>query len=493
MDQRPSLVELRGGKADAELYRRQRDALFQHRVARIEYRDRGAARVIPGCVAQTVDDLRRDIVGHRHAIGCDIAARPIQIGDPDIQRIAPQRTGNVIHHPFDRQHALRPAKPAKRGVGHGVGFQPFGQDLDCGQVIAVVGMKHRPVVDPGGQIERRTAPRRQHQPQRLHAAPVIEPDIIGHAEIVAFAGHHHVVIAVAAELCCASGPGRDQCCCGGKRRGLRFLAPECAAHAPHFDRNIGRCAIEHMRDQMLHFAGMLGGTDHMDLPVFTRQGQRDLPFKIEVILPAHGEAARQALRRIGQCGIGIAPGHALGGFKQRLRGLRLGHGQARRQRFIGDPAQPCRPARGTLAGCGDQEHRLPHIGHHIFGQQPVIARHRADIIGPGNVRRGEHRDHPGCRAHRRQIDAHDPRMRLGALTKRQMQHVGRFGQIVAIARGAADMQMRAVVRVAGLSQSRPPRAAPTPACPALGDKAATADWPQQSAGIAPTRAHHRAG
>jgi hypothetical protein len=50
-----------------------------------------------------------------------------------IERIQPQMPGDVAHDGFDQEHALRPAKAAKRGVALGVGFAAVRSDVQVAQ------------------------------------------------------------------------------------------------------------------------------------------------------------------------------------------------------------------------------------------------------------------------------------------------------------------------------------------------------------------------
>ncbi len=224
--------------------------------------------------------------------------------------------GNIVHDALYRQHPLRPAEATKGRVGHGVGLEPFRQDFNIRQPIAIVGMEHRPVVDRGGQIDRGAAARGETQMQRQYMALRVETDIIGDAEGVPLARHHHVIVPVAAEFGGAARFVRDQRGRRGEQSRLRFLATKGAAHAAYLHRHVGGAAMQHMGDQMLDFAGMLGGTEQMNLAIFARCRDSDLPLQIEMILPAHIEAASHAMGRAGQRSSSIAARHPLGRFDQ---------------------------------------------------------------------------------------------------------------------------------------------------------------------------------
>ena len=57
----------------------------------------------------------------------------------------------------------------------------------------------------------------------------------------------------------------------------------------------------------------------MELALLAGRGERGLAFEIEMLLPAHFEAAGQAMRRGGQAGVGIAADHFLHVFDDGIR------------------------------------------------------------------------------------------------------------------------------------------------------------------------------
>ena len=150
----------------------------------------------------------------------------------------------------------------------------------------------------------------------------------------------------------------------GPLRGLRLLAAERAAHAADFHGHIADRHVEHVRHQMLHLARVLCGGVDQHIAVLARDGERHLPFQIEMLLPADVDAPGQAQRRAGECGICIAALHDLGRQHETLGRQRLVDGQDRLQDFILDH----RPGRGLprqrYAAGGDAE-TLP-------GEEPTI-------------------------------------------------------------------------------------------------------------------------
>jgi hypothetical protein len=87
---------------------------------------------------------------------------------------------------------------------------------------------------------------------------VIETDIERSLEVVPLAGHDHVLVAVGPRLDRAPGLHRRQGSGGREQRGLGLLAAEATAHAAHLDHHGRMRNLEHLCDQMLHLAGMLG-------------------------------------------------------------------------------------------------------------------------------------------------------------------------------------------------------------------------------------------
>jgi len=365
-------------------------------------------------------------------------------------------------------------------------------------------MEHRAVVDRGGEIDRRATPRREPQLQREDMPLGVESDVVIDPEIVPLAGHRHVVVAVAAEFGGTPGLGRDQRGGGGEQRGLRLLAAERAAHPAHLDRDIGRAEPEHMRDEMLDFARMLGRAQQMDLAVLAGCRDRDLALEVEMVLPTKIEPARQAVRRGRQRCRRIAARHPLGRFDQRLRCAGIRDRQQGRARFVIDPSEPGSLARRGAAGRGDEEHRLPDAQHFAVREQSVVMRDRADVVRAGNVGGGVHRDHAGRGSHRGQVDGGDCGVRLRALSEGEVEHPWRLGPVVGIGRSPADMQSRAVVRRSaryradGLgkvalshrsSPDRAPRRFPLAPCATIGG----ADCPPPPADTHSTRGRRRAG
>ena len=62
----------------------------------------------------------------------------VQVAPAHVERVQPERAGNVAQNGFCHDHALRSAEAAKRGVALGVGFQAQRCDVNVLQKIGVV-------------------------------------------------------------------------------------------------------------------------------------------------------------------------------------------------------------------------------------------------------------------------------------------------------------------------------------------------------------------
>ena len=65
--------------------------------------------------------------------------------------------------------------------------------------------------------------------------------------------------------------------------------------------------LQHVRHEVLHLGRVLGGGMDGDVAILARDGERDLAFEIEVLLPADAEALRDAVRRARRCAFAASP------------------------------------------------------------------------------------------------------------------------------------------------------------------------------------------
>src|SRR5690606_28234875 len=119
---------------------------------------------------------------------------------------------------------------------------------------------------------------------------------------VPLAGGDHVVVAVGTDLDGAVEFFRRDGGDDGEQIALRLLAPESAAHAPHDDVDRIGGDAERVADHMLDFARMLGGGMDGDVLVFPREGECNLAFEVEMVLPAHGHRAGDTVFGGGEAG-----------------------------------------------------------------------------------------------------------------------------------------------------------------------------------------------
>ena len=187
-----------------------------------------------------VDEAGQHVVVDRHAVRRDVAALAVKVALAHIERIDLERPGDLVDHALRHHHSLRAAEAAERGVRHRVGLHPPGGDRRRRQVIGIVGVEHRAIVDRGGQVRRIAAARRHLGLEREDDAVRVEADRVVRDEIVALAGEAHVVVAVEADLARLAGHARAERRDRGPLRSLRFLAAERAAHAAHLDRDRAR-------------------------------------------------------------------------------------------------------------------------------------------------------------------------------------------------------------------------------------------------------------
>ncbi len=200
-----------------------------------------------------------------------------------------------IENGLDREHALRAAIAAKRGVRHRVGLAGQAAETQHRQPVAIVGMAERARQHRRRVVGDMAAIGGEQEIEAPDRAVVVEADVVAEIERMPLAGGAHVVVARQTQLHrLARLPGEQRGDAGDDGR-LAFLAAEAAAHAAHFDRHRVERNAEHMGDAVLHFGRMLGGGEDMEVAAFARRGDGDLAFEIEVILAAAVKFALQPM------------------------------------------------------------------------------------------------------------------------------------------------------------------------------------------------------
>jgi hypothetical protein len=204
------------------------------------------------------------------------------------------------------EHALRPAEASEGGVGDGVGLQRLRGQVDMRVEIAAVGVEQGAVCDRARQVGREATAGRIGGIDRVDAAVVVEAEFVIDQEVVALACRCHVLVAVGAEL---DRPlqllGGD----GGECRklvALGFLAAEAAAHAAHVDRDRVGWNVEHMADDMLDLARVLGRRPDGDVVILAGDGHGDVALEVEMLLATDPHLTLQPALGIGHLGLGFA-------------------------------------------------------------------------------------------------------------------------------------------------------------------------------------------
>jgi hypothetical protein len=117
-----------------------------------------------------------------------------------------------------------------------------------------------------------------------------------------------------------------------------------------------------------------------------------------------------------------------------LRGERLVDGDQRRFRLDLDHRQLRRPARRIAGRGGHGKHHLPMEFDRAVGKNRVVMGDRPDIVGAGDIRRGEHRDDARRRPHRIEVQPHDFSARDRRSAERHMQGALGLAHVVDIDR-----------------------------------------------------------
>ena len=318
-------------------------------------------------------------------------------------------------------------------------------------MIGIVGMQHGAVTDRQAQILVPATAAIVAKGDAIDLAAVVAADPVGNAEIVALAGDDHIVIAVIAHPAGLPGQPGGNRTGNGQRVALAFLAAKAAAHPPHFDPDGVHRQPQRLGNLVLHLGRVLGrGMDH-HVAIVLRQGQRHLPLQIEMLLSADLDPALDHHWRCSNRGLRVALAPQLRpALKPRTGGQRVVNRQDRLFLGIGNPPQPCGLARRQMAGGHHQKHRLTDVMHQAPRQQrliPGMGGRQVDVMRQVGV--GQHPHHAGGRAHRRKVHRGNGAACDGGQAERQVQCVGRGGNIVDIAGLAGDMQRRAVMGQGG--------------------------------------------
>ena len=447
MHQRAGLVEQRGREADAELDRGQRQAALEHRASRVPRRDLLAPLAVGRGLFEPLQQRLQDVVLDRHLVVRHVSIRdPIQIAPAHIQRVESEVSRDVAQQGLDDDHALRTAETAERGMALGVRLAAVGGDVHIAEEIGVVRVKDRPVGHRAGEVGAEAAIGQHGQLQAGDQAGVVETHGVVVGKRVALAGDHEVVVAVQPQLDRALELVRGNGGPHSQMAGLGFLAAEAAAHAPAFHAHAVVVDAQRVRHPVLGLARVLGTGVHQPLVLLLRQHVGDLPFKVEVLLPADLELAAQPVRRARQAGLRVAPAHAHRRQHEALRVKRLAHIQHRGQGFDVEAH-----GAGGLA-------RLHHgVGHHQ-ADDPTDVFHGVDgedglIVGKGgqdrvagDVLRQHHAAHAGQGQRGGRIDTLEAPVGDGREDRRRVQRATDFRDVVHVGGGTGHLRGGALVR-----------------------------------------------
>ncbi|CAH0273417.1 hypothetical protein SRABI106_03105 [Rahnella aquatilis] len=267
--QRAWLIEETGGEGDTKFYRRQRQPLFQIRVAAVKFRDSVTSCGVFHAILQLLRHLLQQVLPDGLVIMRNVADfLTVVIIFAYRQRIQTQFAGNMINDVLNRHNALRAAKSAVSGVRRKMSFTAITGDQRIAEVIGVIGMEHGAIDDRTGEIQRITAVGRQFNVDTVNDAVIGKPYVIADMKRMALAGDQHVILTRQPHFCRTSGQMRRQRGKAGCTSGLRLFAAKTPAHASHINHDFVHRQIQHRGHQFLHFCRMLCRAVHQHRAVF---------------------------------------------------------------------------------------------------------------------------------------------------------------------------------------------------------------------------------
>ena len=316
----------------------------------------------------------------------------VQVAPAHVERVQPERAGNVAQDGFRHDHALRPAKAAKRGVALGMGFQAQRCDVNVLQKISVVHVKDGPVRHRARQVGAEAAVHRHLQLQTGDAPGGVKPHGVVVGKRVALAGDQEVVVPVQPQLDGFFEFVRRHCRPHRHVARLRFLAAKAAAQAPAFHphRVVGNA--QRVGDPVLRLARMLGAAVNEPLVLLLGQHVGNLPFQVKVFLAADRQRAMQRVRRARQGGCRVAPLDHHRRQHIAFRGQSAGHAEQGGQgRDVAGDA-PGSAAGSHHRGGHHQANHLANMLHGAVGKHRFVMRKRAQH----RVTRNVARQHNAC-------------------------------------------------------------------------------------------------
>ena len=181
------------------------------------------------------------------------------------------------------------------------------------------------------------------------------------------------------------------------------------------------------------------------LVVFPGSRERRLALEVEVLLAADPHPALEPVRGGGDRGRRLAAQELVGGQHLGAGGETVVHGDARRDRLDVD-AGTTRGAARLVAGLGDhREHHLSVKEDLAVGQDRIVSEGGAAIVRAGNVRGGQHRQHPGRGPHCVEIDGLDRPARRMSAAGRDVHRARRLREVVDVGGSPPNVSRGAVV------------------------------------------------
>ena len=320
-------------------------------------------------------------------------ARRVEVAPPQLVRLDAEQRGATAEDVLDHDHALRAAEAAERGVGLPVGLGDPAVHVDVGDPVGVVDVAERAGQHRLGQVEAPAAVAGQGRAQRVDPEVGVEADLPGGQERVPLAGHGDVLGAVEGQDHRPAGDHRTE---RGDRREtvrLELLAAEAAAHPQALHGHPVRTQPEHVGDDVLGLARVLGAGLDEDLAVLVDQSQGGVALQVEVLLAAELQLALEAVFRRLQPGVRVAAtDRALVALI--AVGLdRVAHADQRGQRLVVDldrlGALP-----GRVGGLAEHPADRVAVEHDLVGKQRLVVL-LTGVVEPRHVGGGQHLDHAG--------------------------------------------------------------------------------------------------
>ena len=223
----------------------------------------------------------------------------VDVKQAHIQRIFTNVIGNFFDDGFDAKHTLRATKATESGGALRVGFAAVADQLEVGDVVAVVDVQTRTIVNGTRVINAVAATRHERDVGTQDTAFVVVTHFVIDAEVVTLARDHHVVVAVDAQLDGTLQFEGGQCSALTENAGIAFFAAKATAHAAANDFHVVGAKVQCGGCFTLIAVRVLRRTIQSELTVFTRHRVSNLAFHVKLFLLTRFGAALHFARRIG--------------------------------------------------------------------------------------------------------------------------------------------------------------------------------------------------